>query len=499
MVATPWPPPLAAAAFAVLGAWTIWCGGTVARVPSASALHRGLAGLTALLLLPGAIVAIALGGVETSSAVREGAWLWPLACLAAAPQPLAALRHGRAPGWLAGPAACWNAVALTDAVARTLDLLGVMAPDAVLPLLYAPRAAWTDALGSGAMTAPWTLWIPLLVPIWPPRLKLARVVHVAGVVVACTGVGAAALGGLGLGAVASSYARFGAEPLRERPSGDFVVGVSMLGDVRGMPPAAVATSDASTVSLLETGAVHVTVSARTPRPALDSLGRILDARRRAGAQVLVTVRDLAADGPADSVAVAAIVRRTSATTVVLSGPWEAAPIDRLAARLARRAAAARSAGRRGVQVALAVGSADARRHAWAAAPGSGIDEVVLVLTPSSRGADGLGRTLGSWSGWMASAGALRRYWVLGSGGVPAAHGARSQRQAVRGVLAWATAEPLVRGAIVGDAADHGQLLGLRTGARTWRPAAGTVLQAGRSIRETRAPASAPAPVDTTTP
>jgi hypothetical protein len=488
-----------AAALAVLVGWTIWCGGAVARVPSAGLAHRGVAGLAALLVLPGAIVAVAMGGVETASAVREGAWLWPLACLAALPQPVAALRRSRAPAWFAWPVAGWNVIALADAVARAGDGLGLLLPDALVPVLHAPRAAWADALGADGLTAPWTLCVPLLVPIWPPRLRMARLVHVTLVAVACVGLGAAVLGGVGLASVPSSYARFGAEPLRERPAGDFAVGATMLGAVAGMPAAAVARGDDLALDLLEVGAVHVWLSARTPRAALDSVGRILDARRRAGALVVVAVRDLPSDAPADSVAVAAIVRRTGATTVVVSGPWESAPIDRLASRITRRAAAARAASRREVQVALAVGVGDARRHAWAAAPGSGLDELVLLLAPSARGADGLGRQLATWSTWIAESGSLRRYWVLGSGGVPAAHGARSQRQAVRGVLAWATSEPQVRGAIVGDVSDHGGFTGLRTAARTWRPAAGTVLQAGRSIRETRTPMTAPAPVDTTAP
>lgn len=499
MFAPPWPPAAVAAALAVLAVWTTWCGGTVARVPTAGPLHRGLAGLAALLVLPAAIVALALGGAETATIVREGAWLWPLTCAAALPQPLAALRRSRAPAWLVGPVAGWNAVAMLDAAARATDALGLMVPDALVPLLHAPRAGWTMALGPVALVAPWTLWIPLLVPIRPPRMRPARIAQALLALVASLGLGATVAGGMALVPVPASYARFGAEPMRERPAGDFAVGVGILPTVAETPPAAVARLDVSALSLLEVTALHVEVSARAARSALDSLGRILEPHRLTGGAIVVTLRDLPAEGPADSVATAAVAQRTAATTIVVSGPWEAAPVDRLASRVARRAAAARLAGRRGVQVAVAVSAADKRRHAWVADPANGVDEVVLVLEPDPFGTAGLARQLATWSAWIAETESTRRYWLRGSGAVPAAHGARSQRQAVRGALAWATSEPRVRGAFVADATDHGSLDGLRTAARLWRPGAGTVLQAGRSIRETRLPVASPAPADTATP
>ncbi|MFO0269324.1 MAG: hypothetical protein ACK53W_02110 [Gemmatimonadota bacterium] len=499
MFAPPWPPAAVAAPLAVLAAWTTWCGGTVARVPSAGPLHRGLAGLAALLVLPAAIVALALGGAETSTIVREGAWLWPLTCAAALPQPLAALRRNRAAAWLVAPVAGWNVVAMLDAAARSTDALGLVVPDALVPLLHAPRAAWTRVLGPEALVAAWVLWIPLLVPLWPPRSRFARVAHALLALVAGTGLGATVVGGMGLVPLPASYARFGAEPPRERPAGDFDVGVGILPTVLETPPAAVARLDASALSLLEVTALHVEVSARAARSALDSLGRILEPHRLNGGAIVVTLRDLPAEGPADSLAVAVVAQRTAATTIVVSGPWETVPVVRLAPRVARRAAAARLAGRRGVQVAVAVSATDGRRHAWAADPASGVDEIVLLLEPEPRGAAGLVRQLATWSAWIAETASARRYWLRGSGAVPAAHGARSQRQAVRGVLAWATSEPRVRGAIVADATDHGSLDGLRTAARLWRPGAGTVLQAGRSIRETRLPVAAPAPVDTAPP
>jgi hypothetical protein len=298
--------------------------------------------------------------------------------------------------------------------------------------------------------------------------------------------------------VSSSYVRLGADPVRERPAGDFVIGVRAFGVVTDMVPATVARLDEQSLEQLEVGAVAVEVSAGASRAALDSLGRVLENRRRSGTDVVVVLRDVPSSA-ADSAAVASIARRTWASTLVLSGPWESMPLDRLTLAMERRAASARAAGRPGLQVALAVTADEPTRHAWAAERESGIDEVVLVLTSASSGADPLGRQLATWSAWIAETGALRNYWVYGTGAAPAAHGASSQRMAMRGVLAWATSERKVRGAILGPVSDLGALNGLRTTSYAWRPAAGAVLQAGRSIRESRAPAVAPAPVDSAVP
>jgi hypothetical protein len=268
-----------------------------------------------------------------------------------------------------------------------------------------------------------------------------------------------------------------------------------------LPPAARARRDDAVLDVLETTAMHVRVSTRARAAALDSLARLLDARRRVGSAVLLTLDDLG--GADDSVRVASVVRRLGRATYVVSAAPAGLSLAAWAQAVQRRAAAVRGetgaerrADGQGVpaRVAVAVDATADERHAWAASDAANVDDIVLELHPSSVGAPALAAQWSRWTQWMDDTESRRGYWLLGTGGVPAAHGAMSQRYAMRGALAWATAEPRVRGAIVAETADHGTLGGLRTAVGAWRPAAGTVVRTLRVLRDTRAPVAAPAPV-----
>jgi hypothetical protein len=495
MDASPWPPLGVAVAYAVLVGTAIWAGAGVARAPSLSAAHRTLGAVVALLVLPGALLALSLGATETAQAVAQGAWVWPLSVAAAALQSVAAWRAQRTPTWLALPVVLWNLVAVLDATARTGDAFGVVWPAEAVPALAAPRAAWTAIIGADALRAAWPLVVPMLAPTWPTRLRWAPAGRVAWAIAAWLGAGATVLGAVQLWPVVPAYAAMGNEPLRERPGGDFALGLSAFGLVRDLPPAARARADDATLDMLEATALHVSVSVLARPAALDSLARLLDARRRVGSVVLATLEDL--DRVRDDSAYAAqVVQRLGAATYVVSGDDDTAPVDRWAARVVRRATAVRAARPRvGTAVAVALNARQSARHAWAAAPGSAVDEIVLVTRASAVGAPALAQQWDVWSQWIAETGSLRSYWLLGAGGSPAAHGVMSQRSAVRGALAWATAERHVRGAIVADAGDHGAFTGVRTATLAWRPVAGTLLRTARVLRDMRTPTVAPAPAD----
>lgn len=490
MTTAPLPPALVAAGLLALLVWSVWCGGTVARMAGAGRAHRLAAGLVALLLLPGSAVAVTMADAAAARAVRDVAWLWLAVTLLALPQPLAALGRDRSPGWLVWPATGWNLLATLDAAARLADTWGYVLPDALLAAAHAPRLAWVDALGVPALDTGWPLVVPLLVPVWPPRQRITRWVHAALATIALTGIGAAALALPASVEGIASFARFDEEPLRERPAGDFAIGLGWRAPDVGMPPDGLAETEVATVGWLEAEAVHLRVSAAARAAALDSVGRLLDARRRAGAVVLVELRGLdrrALDGADDSTRITRVVRALGAATYVVSGPWEAAPLDAWRTRVSRRSAAVRVArDRAGAVPAVAVRAADGARHEWAAGPDGTVDAIVLALDPDVRGAAPLLAQLERWDRRLAEAATGRAYWVVGAGAVPPVHGARAQRQAMQGVVAWASNERQVRGVIVADAVDAGRLQGIRTAAGRWRPAAGAVLAWNRALREMRA-------------
>ncbi len=475
-------------------AWTTWCGGTIARISGVGLVHRGLAGVTALLALPAAVVAMSLGATETARAVQDIHWVWPAVCAAALLQPLLGMGRDRAPAWLAVPALLWNIAALLDASARGLDAYGARLPDAAAAVLTLPRATWGLLIGDTALTAAWTIVPPLLVPVWPPRWRATRLVHIGLAAIALSGLGGLAAVAWPHHAAVASYRGFEREPVRERPGGDFSVGLAALGRVTEMPAAAVARVESSTLDLLETGVVRVEVQIPARAAVLDSLARVLDFRRRVGSAVLVEIVGRLADATRDSAAIAALARRFPTATLVVSAPRDTAPLDRWAARVRRRAAAAHAASPR-VGVAVRVSSADERRYRWAVDAGAVVDAVVLGIVPSRRGATGLSAQWQRYSAWIASSGALTPHWVDGAGGAPAFFGSAQQQLAVIGTLAWATNERVVRGVMIADAADQGTLVGVRTATGRWRPAAGTALRAARVIRETRVVPTPVAPLD----
>jgi hypothetical protein len=475
-------------------AWTTWCGGTIARIRGVGLLHRTLAGVAALLALPAALVAIALGSIETARAVQDIRWVWSVVCLAALVQPMLAIGRDRAPIWLALPAVLWNLAALLDASARGLDAYGVALPDAAHAVLTLPRAAWGLVIGDVALSSAWTIVPPILVPVWPPRWRGTRLVHAALALVALAGAAGVAIVTWPHQAAIASYRVFAREPVRERPGGDFSVGLAALAPVTEMPAAAVARVATATLDVLETGVVRVEVRVPARPPVLDSLARVLDFRRRVGSAMLVEIIGGLREAARDSAAIAAVARRFSTATVVVSTPRDSAPLDRWAARVRRRAAAAHAASER-VGVAIRVSPSDERRYQWAVESGAVVDAIVLGITPTRRGASDLTAQWQRYSGWIATTGTLKPHWIDGAGGAPAFFGGAQQRLAMIGTLAWATNERVVRGVILGDAADQGTLSGVRTATGRWRPAAGTALRAARVIRETRIVPTPVAPLD----
>jgi hypothetical protein len=99
----------------------------------------------------------------------------------------------------------------------------------------------------------------------------------------------------------------------------------------------------------------------------------------------------------------------------------------------------------------------------------------------------LAARLGAADRWLRAGDGRRApkpHWIFHAVAYPLAHGERSQRDALWGTLAWATAHPQVRGLILGDAADYGRVTGLRVTGGRLRPAVGVLAQGIELLRET---------------
>ena len=77
--------------------------------------------------------------------------------------------------------------------------------------------------------------------------------------------------------------------LRERPNGDFAVGLKIFPDLSGGPPPAAIRSDSALADTMEVDAVAVVVRPGISRASLDSLARVLDPWRRDSTTIIVAI------------------------------------------------------------------------------------------------------------------------------------------------------------------------------------------------------------------
>ena len=80
---------------------------------------------------------------------------------------------------------------------------------------------------------------------------------------------------------------------------------------------------------------------------------------------------------------------------------------------------------------------------------------------------------------------LKEHWILAASGYPVAHGEEAQQLAIWGSLAWGTSRGVIKGVMVGDAADYDDITGLRAPSGRLRPAAIAVMRAAQELRERR--------------
>jgi hypothetical protein len=264
----------------------------------------------------------------------------------------------------------------------------------------------------------------------------------------------------------------GATHVTERGPHGFVVGLRVLPVLDALPAAADLREDLALADSLNAGALLVRVS-RASAAGLDSLERSLEPIRRDSTLLLASTG-------ATSAAVDRVVRGVRPDYLILEG---------VTAATARTAADLAHTLRPATRVAIAVtrfGDVDSALVAWAASAASPVDAVFFLLEPSVEGALRDGASLATIDRWMTLATVRREFWLVAES-APAVHGEGAQRQLMRHVMAWASLRDAVRGVVAADAADYGQLTGIRTATGRWRPVAGDVAAIVRALAESPLP------------
>ncbi len=463
---------------------------------------RETSGLAGLLIVPGAIIAVAGSWVGLGRTVAMLTWLWPLTVFLFVVQAFTVLRARRVSSFVVVPLLLLNLVLLLGAVSRYVATWG---PD-VHPALLAAGAAVTSvaglAWGPDALGTPLAIFLPLLVPAGPARWPGARPLRAA---LSIGSLSIVALAGLEYPAAVraiTSFRRVADTPSRERPRGDLAVGLRLFPALDRAPDRTAIRYDLPLADSLGARvlAVVITPSGATG-PALDSLADVLEEVRGDSLPVFVSLgwdrreRALRRRNPVALLearlrAVDQVVRRVrpdvlapaldpwgagTAAIGVMPGQWW---VDYLS-RAARMAHTLRPRTR--VLVAASTWTpADSALHAWAAASPD-IDLLGISLAPGFRGGGELQAAMRVASRWMATT--PKAHWITSVRSYPHVFGARAQQLTLTGTLAWATAHPRVQAVIIDGAADYDVLSGLRGANGRLRPAVGTLAALSRSLRE----------------
>lgn len=485
--------------------WNIVLAGRIAQNSQSSKTFQAISGLAALLVLPGLLLTLATSTVITGRAVATMDWIWPAVLVLYAVQATYALfRRLVNPIW-GVPILVYNLVIAAIGIIRFMVAHGDSPPEPLVALMAAQSTAMVFAGGtSGVLATPFYLNMPMVSPAFPALRQITAMFRAFMTVYA----GAWVVMILAIGfprAVVQlrNYEAHHRDQLRERPDGDFAIGLKILPDIKNPPPPPAIRADSALTDTLNVDAIGVVITPGASKAALDSLAKVVDPSRRGQALLIAAIGYRGkllpelAKAPFDEQLRLATVKRVidrlhpniilPAEDPYTSGEramgrvsvqrWESYLTD--AARIAKSADPK-------VKVGVAASDytrSDSALYAWAAGPGSPIDIVGFSLLPSPYVGGEIQAATRTADRWMRVMPPKKEHWVFAAGGYPLAYGERSQFNAVWEVLAWATDHAAIKGALIYEAGDYGQARGLRAPNGRLRPVTTAVLHAITGLRE----------------
>ncbi len=306
---------LAPAHLALMGIILIWdivLAGRIAQNDEAERPLQLMCGFAALMIVPALVLYLATSTVLTNRAVSTMDWLWPAVLILYAAQSVYALVRGLVPGELiresatphvAGfgvprflfalglPIATYNVLIAGIGIVRYMVAHGHTSAQPFVALLAAQSLAMVLAGGSASVLAsPLYLNVPIISPAFPALYKFTAPFRAIVSVYALAWVVAIIFIGLPPAVKQlQTYAAHARDPLRERPNGDFAIGLKVFPDLSGGPPAAAIRADSALADTIEVDAVEVVVRPGISRGSLDSLARVLDPWRRDSTTIIVAI------------------------------------------------------------------------------------------------------------------------------------------------------------------------------------------------------------------
>jgi hypothetical protein len=485
--------------------WDVVLAGRIAQNRRAPRVFQGVSGLAAILLIPGVLITLATSSVITGRAVVAMDWIWPAVLVLFAFQALYAfVRRLVNPVW-GLPIAVYDVLIAFIGVIRYLVAHGYTSAEPFVPLLAAQSLAMVVAGGtSGVLASPFYVNPPMVSPAFPAQRNLTATFRLLMAVTAVVWLVLIIVIGTPRAVVQlRNYQAQRRDQLRERPEGDFAIGLKILPDIANPPSPPAIRSDSALVDTLDVDAIAVVVAPGATRAAIDSLAHILDPSRRDSTVLIVAigyrgnlfpeVRKISFDAAQRIATIRQVVARLHPDILLPAedpyGSGErdlgALPVTQWESYLTEAARVAKSIDR-GVRVGVAASSyrtADSALYAWAVSPQSPIDVAGFSLFPSPYIGGGIQSDTRTADRWMRATPTRKDLWVFASGGYPLAYGERSQAEAIWEVLSWATDHPGIKGAVIYEAGDYGQARGLRAPNGRLRPATRFVMRAIQQLQE----------------
>jgi hypothetical protein len=489
-------------------AWDVMVLGRIAKNRQLPASFRGVSSLGALLLVAALLILIASSTISTGRAVHGVLWLWPVTLLLLAIQSMYALVKRLVSPLVGVPIALLNVILFASAVARYLEFRGATLGLGALAIGASDANTLGLLLSTPALSSPLAVLIPMAAPAYQARFRISGFVRGMFASLAMAWVMLLLVQLPPAVAAVTSYERYANERLQERPQGNFRVGVRILPTLKGPPPALALRQDLEVQQTIDGEVMHVIFAPEGAKAAaIDSLARAIEHLRRDSVLLVVTLDypENATEMIRDStdryirnrmIEVDRIVRRLRPDYMLPARE----PYGRGIRAIGRqplefwqeyytRATAVTHRAFPAIKVGVSIGGLtpdDSALFVWAASEESPVNAVGFTLQPWFGGGRALEARLSTADRWINMVPDSRKeQWVWLAGGYPMAHGEESQERTIWRVLAWATAQPKMRGVIVGDAGDYSGETGLRAPGGRLRSAVGTVARAIRQLREAR--------------
>ena len=489
------------AAAGLVLAWNLVLGARIATAPGGRAI-RELSGLCGLLVVPGAIIAVAGQWISLGRTVGLLTWTWPITLLLFVAQAVAVVKARRITTFVSIPLLLLNVIVATSGLARYAATVW----PALRPEVMAAATTLTNvvglAWGPDALSTPLALLLPVMVPAGPARWPGAGMLRTALATAAFGVVLLIALEYPTAVRANASFRRLADTPMRDRPRGDLALGLRLFPSLDRAPGELAIRHDLSLADSIavEVLAVTITPAGATPA-ALDSLADVVAGLRADSVLLAVSLgwdraeaaqraRNPVALADARLLAIDAIVRRLRPDVLV---PAEdpmgigtrtigVVPLRWWTDYLTRASRRAHQLRPR-TQVAVAASTwtpADSALYAWAAGSAQ-VDLLGFSFAPGFRGGGELQAQWRVAARWMSTNN--KEHWITRVRTWPYVFGERAQQLALTGTLAWASAQPRVQAVIVDGAGDYDVLSGLRRSDGKLRPAVLALASMHRALRE----------------